>query len=112
MTLAELENTLPNGNGFHDSYIASLSADSSPCELTLRLLDGEVLQVSNSGANWADVIDAKIISAKIISAVNGSAPFYSFSSSHWKSCIHIAATDATYEWTEKRNNETTTFLAP
>lgn len=132
MTLAELDLKLPNGNGFHDSYITSLKVDYARRELLLGMkllfgdpdnpvhpkyrdalikmiglqslvveapgfLDGEPLQVTNSGENWMDVIDSKIINA-----VNGSSPFYSFYISNWQSCIHIAATDATYEWADDK----------
>ena len=130
MKLAELELKLPNGNGFHDAYITSIEIDypTSEMRLGMKLLLGgpdnpvdpmyraafikisdvkslvietpgllcaEALQVSNSGPDWNDVIDPKVITA-----VNGAAPFYSFFISNWNSCIHIAATNATHEWSD------------
>ena len=142
MTLAELEDTLPNG--FHDAYITSVAMDYVRAELRLGMsLSFSVPDdppevpgyrpaiVKESGVKLF-VVDApnpdpqysilerdeqpangfvtstsedwnKEIDQGLIDAAGPTAPLYSFFIGTWNSCIHIAATDATYEWSDEKN---------
>jgi hypothetical protein len=129
MTLAELEDTLPNG--FHDASIFGVSIDYKRQTATLDpevpgyrralakvlglricvvdppdpnsqygVLAGNEPQVSGfvtcTAEYWKDRLDPKLVEA-----AGREAPLDSFFVRNWNSCIHIAATDATHEWTDE-----------